>query len=91
MWELSQNDGHAANVLMHIIYILQYTKKKRICIRIGSVGIYIYFGIRSIVKLLEKNMYICINSSFSILMQFSYANISQSIKTNQYAFLIHLE
>ena len=39
-------------------------------------------------------MYICINSSFSILMQFSYANISQSINSNQlkqYAFVIRLE
>ena len=28
-------------------------------------------------------MYICINGSFSILMQFSFANISQSISSNQ--------
>ena len=28
-------------------------------------------------------MYICINGSFSILMQFSFSNISQSISSNQ--------
>ena len=59
MWDLSQNDGPTANVMLHIIiYILQYTKRKketkRICIRIDSVRLYIYFGIRATVKLLEK-------------------------------------
>ena len=55
MWDLSQNDGPIANVLMHtIIYSIVYEKKKRICIRIGSVGLYIYFDIRVTVKLLEK-------------------------------------
>ena len=29
-------------------------KKKKICIRIGNVGLYIYFGIIATVKLLEK-------------------------------------
>ena len=55
MWELSQNDGPTANVLMQIIiYSAIYEKKKHICIRIGSAGLYIYFGIRATVKLLEK-------------------------------------
>ena len=40
---------------MHIIiYSTVYGKKKRICIRIGSAELYIYFGIRATVKLLEK-------------------------------------
>ena len=58
MWDLSQNDGPTANVFMHIIiYSTVYEKKKKgICIRIGSVGLYIYFGIRGTVKLLEKKM-----------------------------------
>ena len=58
MWDLSQNDGPTANVLMHIIiYSTVYekiNKKKLICIYIGSVGLYIYFGIRATVKLLKK-------------------------------------
>ena len=59
MWDLSQNDGPTANVLMHIIiystlYEKKEEKKKRIYIRIGSAGLYIYFGIRATVKLLEK-------------------------------------
>ena len=55
MWDLSQNDGPFANVLMHIIiYSTVYEKKKRICIHIGSAGLYIYFGIRATVKLFEK-------------------------------------
>ena len=29
-------------------------EKKHICIRIGSAGLYIYFGIRVTVKLLER-------------------------------------
>ena len=40
MWDLSQNDGPTANVLMHIIiYSTIYEKKeekKSICIRIDS-------------------------------------------------------
>ena len=37
MWDLSQNDGPTANVLMHIIiYSIVYEKKKRMCIRVGS-------------------------------------------------------
>ena len=40
---------------MHIIiYSIVYGKKKRICIRIGSARLYIYFGIIATVKLLEK-------------------------------------
>ena len=40
---------------MHIfIYSTVYEKKKRICIRIGSVGLYIYFGIKATFKLLKK-------------------------------------
>ena len=59
MWDLSQKDGPTANVLMHIIiystvYEKKKRKKKRICIHIGCVGLYIYFGIRATVKLLEK-------------------------------------
>ena len=55
MWDLSQNDGPTANVLMHIIiYSTTYEKKNRNCIRIGSAGLYIYFGIRATVKLFEK-------------------------------------
>ena len=55
MWELPQNDGPTANVLMHIIiYSIVYGKKKRICIRIDSAGLYIYFGIRATVKLKKK-------------------------------------
>ena len=61
MWDLSQNDGPTANVLMHIIiYSIIYEKKKEkkcICIRISSVGLYIYFGIRATVKLLEVTFY----------------------------------
>ena len=64
MWDLSQNDGPTANVLMHIIiystvYEKRKRKKKHIRIRIGSIGLYIYFGIRATVKLLEnKGCYI---------------------------------
>ena len=55
MWALSQNDGPTINVLMHIIiYSTVYEEKKSICIRIGSTGLYIYFGIRATIKLLEK-------------------------------------
>ena len=54
MWDLSQNDGSTANVLMHIIIYSIVYKKKRICIRISSTGLYIYFGIRATVKLLEN-------------------------------------
>ena len=55
MWDLSQNDGPIANVLMHsIIYSIIYGKKS-VCIRIDCAGLYIYFGIKATVKLLEKN------------------------------------
>ena len=55
MLDLTQNDGPIVNFLMHIIiYSTVYDKKKCICIRIGSFGLYIYFGIRVTVKLLEK-------------------------------------
>ena len=56
MWDLSQNDGLTANVLMNIIiYSTIYEKrKKHICIRIDSVGLHIYFGIKATIKLLEK-------------------------------------
>ena len=48
---------------MHIIiYSTVYRKKKKhICIHIGSAGLYIYFGIRATVKLLEKNGYYIYN------------------------------
>ena len=36
----------------YIFYIIR--KKKCICIHIGSVGLYIYFGIRARVKFFEK-------------------------------------
>ena len=52
MWDLSQNDGPTANVLMHISIYSTVYEKKSICIHIGSVGLYIYFGIRAIIKLL---------------------------------------
>ena len=48
------NDRPTANVLMQIIIYSTVYKKKCICIRIGSAGLYIYFGIRATVKLLEK-------------------------------------
>ena len=54
MWDLSQNDGPIVNVLMHIIIYSTVYIKKHICIRIASAGLYIYFGIRATVKLLEK-------------------------------------
>ena len=54
MWDLSQNDRLTANVLMHIIIYSTVYEKKRICISIGSARLYIYFGIRATVKLLEK-------------------------------------
>ena len=57
MWDLSQNVGPTANVLMHIIiYSTVYKKKICICIRIGSAGLYLYFDIRATVKLLEKRV-----------------------------------
>ena len=56
MWDLSQNNGSIANILMHIIIYSTVYKKKCICIRIGSTELYIYFGIRATVKLLEKKM-----------------------------------
>ena len=60
MWDLSQNDGPTANVLMHIIiYSTVYEKKNYICICIGNVGLYIYIGIRAIVKLLQKKKKRC--------------------------------
>ena len=76
MWDLSQNDGSTANVLMHIIiYSIVYEKKekkKRICIHIGSIGLYIYFGIRATVKLLEKkgcyNFHVFVLRVFLILL-----------------------
>ena len=55
MWDLSQNYGPTVNVLMHIIIYSIVYEKKRICIRIGSAGFCIYFGISATVKLLEKN------------------------------------
>ena len=64
MWDLSQNDGFTANVLMHIIiYFTVYEKKEKenICICIGSAGLYIYFSIRVTIKLLEKKG--CYNGS----------------------------
>ena len=42
---------------MHIIIystVYEKIKNKRICIRIGSAELYIYFGIRATVKLLGK-------------------------------------
>ena len=54
MWDLSQNNGSTANVLMHIIIYYIVYEKKSICICIGSARLYIYFGIKPIVKLLEK-------------------------------------
>ena len=54
MWDLSQNDGPTANVLMHIIIYSTVYKKKRICIRIGSAVLYNYFGIRATIKFLLK-------------------------------------
>ena len=54
MWYLPQNDGPTTNVLMHIIIYSTVYEKKCICISIGCVGLYIYFGIRATVKLLEK-------------------------------------
>ena len=54
MWDLSQNDRLTSNILMHIIIYSTVYKKKRICIRIGSAGLYIYFGIRATVKLLKE-------------------------------------
>ena len=39
---------------MHIIIYSTVYEKKHICIRIGSTGLYIYFGIIATVKLLEK-------------------------------------
>ena len=51
------NDDPTANVLMHIIIystVYEKKKKKRICIHIGSARLYIYFGIKAAVKLLEK-------------------------------------
>ena len=72
------NDGLTANVLMHIIiYSTVYEKKKRICIRIGSVGLYIYFGIKATIKLLEKKGVLqiwCRNS----LLSFSHPQKSHS-------------
>ena len=57
MWDLSQNGGPTANFLMHIIiYSTVYEKKEEknsICIRIGRAGLYIYFGIKATIKLLE--------------------------------------
>ena len=54
MWDLSQKDGPTINVLMHIIIYSILYEKKRICNRVGSAGLYIYFAIRATIKLLEK-------------------------------------
>ena len=54
MWDLSKNDGPTSNVLMHIIIYSTVYEKNRICIRIGSTELYIYFGIRAAIKLLGK-------------------------------------
>ena len=54
MWDLSQNDGPIANVLMHIIiYSTVYEKKIFVFVSIELDFTY-YFGIRATVKLLEK-------------------------------------
>ena len=59
MSDLSQNDGPITNVFMHIIiYSTVYRKKKRICIRIDSARLYIYFGIRATIKLLEEKKWV---------------------------------
>ena len=54
MWDLSQNDGPIANVLMHIIiYSTVYKKNVFVFISVVLEFTY-YFGIRAIVKILEK-------------------------------------
>ena len=52
MWDLSQND-ECFDAYYYIFYSIQ-KKKKHICIRIGRAGLYIYFGIKATMKLLEK-------------------------------------
>ena len=51
MWNLSQNDGRAVNVLMHIII---YSTLKKNVFEFVSVALEFtyYFGIRATVKLL---------------------------------------
>ena len=55
MWDLSQNDGPTANVLMHIIIYSTLYEKKNVFVFV-SIALYFtfYFGIRATVKLLEK-------------------------------------
>ena len=55
MWDLSQNDGPTANVLMHIIIYSTIYEKKIIFVFISiELDFTYYFGIRATVKLLEK-------------------------------------
>ena len=62
MWDLSQNVGPTANVLMHIIIYSTVYKKKKKEKRKKNVFVFVsialdftfYFGIRATVKFLEK-------------------------------------
>ena len=54
MWDLSQNDGPTANVLMRvIIYSIIYKKNVFVFVSV-ALDFTFYFGIRATVKLLEK-------------------------------------
>ena len=55
MWNLFQNDGPTANVLMHIIiYSIVYEKKNVFVFVSVALDFTFYFGIKATVKLLEK-------------------------------------
>ena len=45
-------------------------EKKSICICIGSAGLYIYFGIRDIVKLFEKKRVVTIYFDIRGILKF---------------------
>ena len=54
MWDLSQNDGSTANVLMHIIiYYTVYIKKNVFVFVLIALDVPFYFDIRATVKLLK--------------------------------------